>query len=98
LYGKVGYAGARMKTSSDNLVGITSSASAWGNGATVGVGVDYKLYNNLILGAELDYYYVTFGNVSAGTNPPGFTVSYNSGQASIFAATARLSYLFNWGR
>jgi outer membrane immunogenic protein len=98
LYGKIGYAGARMKTSSDNLIGITSNASGWGNGATVGVGIDYKLYNNIILGAELDYYYVNFKNIGAGTNPPGFNVSYNNGQASIFAAMARVSYLFNWGR
>jgi outer membrane immunogenic protein len=98
FYGKAGYAGARMKTSSDDLIGITSNASAWGNGATAGVGVDYKLYNNFILGFELDYYSVPFRNVSAGTNPPGFTVSYNNGQASIYEATARLSYLFNWGR
>ena len=98
VYGKVGYAGARMKTSSDNLVGITSNTSGWANGITAGLGVDYMLYKNLILGAALDYYDLSGRNMATGTSPAGFTVSYNNPQVRAWAATARLSYLFGWGR
>jgi outer membrane immunogenic protein len=96
-YGKIGYAGAEGKFSSNDLVGITSSATKWGNGVNVGAGIDYRLYNNFIVGAEFDYYYVNFTNVGAATSPAGFNVSYNSASTSIFAVVGRVSYLFNWG-
>ena len=97
VYGKVGYAWGHMKYNSDDLIGITSSTSNWGGGVTFGGGVDYRVYNNIILGAELDYYHIGSSDVSTGTNPAGFTVAYNNPHAYIFTAVARISYLFNWG-
>jgi outer membrane immunogenic protein len=96
-YGKVGYAGANMQGSSDDLVGITSRASTWQNGITAGTGIDYRLSSNIILGVEFDYYHFGSTDMSTGTTPPGFTVTYTSQQANIAAVVGRVSYLFNAG-
>jgi outer membrane immunogenic protein len=96
-YGKIGGNWGHAKFNSNDLIGITSSASGWGAGVTAGGGVEFKIWNNFVAGVEFDFYNFTKDNVVTGTVPAGFLVSYNNTNVNIYAVTGRLSYLFNWG-
>jgi|SRR5579871_777921 len=98
VYGKGGWADARINTSSanPNPGGSNSSLTQWYSGWTAGGGVDYMVFPNWILGGEFDYYNVTFNNTV--TFVPSNTFgSISNSKANVYAATVRLSYLFNWG-
>ena len=69
FYGKGGYAAARIETSgtfspsdfNDPTLGDFSS-TAWHSGWTAGAGLEYRLFKNVTIGAEYNYY--RFANVS----------------------------------
>jgi opacity protein-like surface antigen len=66
LYAKGGYAAARIETSGTVtpafIPGIFDfQTTAWHSGWTVGAGVEYRLFRNVTVGLEYDYY--RFGNV-----------------------------------
>jgi len=69
LYAKGGYAAARIETSGtvspnfflDSQLGDFATA-AWHGGWTAGAGVEYRLFRNVTIGVEYDYY--RFANVA----------------------------------
>lgn len=61
LYGKGGYALARIETSGTVTPAFDPpifdfSTAAWHHGWTVGAGVEYRLFRNVTIGAEYNYY------------------------------------------
>lgn len=68
LYAKGGYAAARIDTSGTVSPNDFTSpigdftTEAWHSGWTAGAGVEYRLFRNVTVGLEYDYY--RFGNVS----------------------------------
>jgi opacity protein-like surface antigen len=61
LYAKGGYAAARIDTSgtvtpSDSVPDLDFLTTNWHNGWTVGAGVEYRLFRNVTIGLEYDYY------------------------------------------
>jgi len=81
LYVKGGWAGANTNwmVSSPTAVApatpFTGSQSENNNGWTVGVGLDYKIWNNLIAGIEYDHYDLAYG---------GFLVPVSNGGTPAF--------------
>jgi outer membrane immunogenic protein len=66
LYGKGGYAIARIETAGRVSPAFDPpifdfSTTGWHSGWTAGGGVEYRLFRNVTIGAEYDYY--SFGNV-----------------------------------
>jgi outer membrane immunogenic protein len=89
LYVKGGWAGAttlwnvNAPTAVAPSTPFTGSESEANNGWTVGVGVDYKIWNNVSLGVEYDHYDLGYGN---------FTVPVsNGGTAAFVTNTSRLT-------
>jgi outer membrane immunogenic protein len=99
IYAKGGFADARVNihttnpTVAPNIVGDDTS---WQSGWTVGGGLEYMPWQNIVLGAEFNYYRVTLDR-SFAANPGAFTETTSSSNANIYSAMARLSYLFNFG-
>ena len=103
VYGKGGWAAAdtnftRFITSTN---ATTASSSGWDNGWTVGVGVDYALLENLILGFEYDFARINIADRNQ-TLAPAFagtgTDTVTGAHADVHVAMARLSYKFGWGQ
>jgi outer membrane immunogenic protein len=93
VYGKGGFAVAKIETSSNNDAGNDTDANRWQGGYTVGAGVDYMFAKNWIVGADFNYYDFRFDRSLRATL--GTPVAYN-GRDQIYAGTVRLSYIFNW--
>jgi outer membrane immunogenic protein len=70
LYAKGGYAVARIDTagrlSPDDGGIFEFGTTAWHSGWTAGAGVEYRLFRDVTIGAEYDYY--SFGNVTHSGN------------------------------
>jgi outer membrane immunogenic protein len=98
LYGKGGWADLRVDTISINpLDGVTGNTSGWDGGWTVGGGLEYAPWQNIVLGVEFDYVRANFsrsGMFSNGDVP----LLVTNGRANIYTFMARASYLFNWGK
>jgi outer membrane immunogenic protein len=97
FYAKGGFADAHIKTATFNPAGglnVVSETTLWTAGYTVGGGVDYKLTQNWILGADFNYYNFRFTPGFAVSNV-GSTATGTNGRDQIYAGTVRLSYLFN---
>ena len=61
LYGKGGYAAARIDTNGSvtpalSVSNLDFTTTNWHNGWTVGAGAEYRLFRNITLGLEYDYY------------------------------------------
>jgi len=102
VYGKGGWATAnsdfrRFITSTNTT---TATSSGWDNGWTVGVGFDYAVLDNLILGFEYDYARINIADRNQ-TLAPAFagtgTDTVTSARADVQLAMVRLSYKFGWG-
>jgi outer membrane immunogenic protein len=105
IYAKAGYATARIGVhalegvNSPAVPGLTADITNWRNGWTLGAGIEYMFWQNLVLGLEFDFY-----NFAFDTKTPAFfsdgihTFQISGSNADVYAVTARLSYLFNWGK
>jgi outer membrane immunogenic protein len=95
FYAKAGYAAARVSIHSvDTVAGLTADNAKWRGGWTAGAGVDYMVWENVLVGAEFDYYNINFDNTN-GTYSDGVTpFSVSSSNGNIYAIMARASYLF----
>jgi outer membrane immunogenic protein len=97
VYGKAGWADGRVETFAVNpLTGVSGDATAWQGGWTVGGGIDWAVWQSVVLGAEFNYYKLKFDRTFVATDSTVSTVSGSN--ANIYAAVARISYLFNPGR
>jgi outer membrane immunogenic protein len=111
VYAKAGYATGRIGvhlvegTGAASLCacglapGVTGDVRNWRNGWTLGAGVEYMPWQNVVLGLEFDFYNFAFDTKS----PVLFSDGVNTFQiwgsnADVYAVTARVSYLFNWGK
>lgn len=95
FYAKGGYAAARMNIHSvDTVNGITADNTRWRSGWTIGAGVDYMAFENVIVGAEFDYYNFNFDNTNGLYNDGVSTFSVAASNGNIYALMARASYLF----
>jgi outer membrane immunogenic protein len=103
LYVKGGWAGADTNWHANAPTAVapntpfTASQSENNDGWTVGVGVDYKIWNNVIAGIEYDHYDLGYAGflapVSNGGTPAFVT---NTSRLTIDSVVGRLSYQFNW--
>jgi outer membrane immunogenic protein len=104
LYVKGGWAGANTNWMASAPTAVapntpfTATFSEQNSGWTVGVGLDYKIWNNFIAGIEYDHYdlsYAAFTTpVSNGGTP---AVVVDPSRLTIDAVVGRLSYKFDWG-
>jgi outer membrane immunogenic protein len=101
VFGKGGWAGsnATLKVSSTHPVhGGTASTSEFVDGWTIGGGVEYAIWNSVIIGLEYDY--VSLSLTSAGScqlclaGIVDTTPSAVAGDATMSAVMLRASYLF----
>lgn len=110
LYVKGGFAAARIDTSGtitpndfNNPTMGDFATTAWHNGWTAGVGVEYRLFGNVTVGAEYDYY--RFGSVThSGTSGLPDTVNnvvvpsnpvIHRANADVQTLMARVNYAFD---
>jgi outer membrane immunogenic protein len=95
FYAKVGYAAGRVAIHSvDTTTGLTADDVKWRSGWTAGAGVDYMVFENVIVGAEFDYYNLNFDKTNGTYNDGVTPFSVTASNGNIYAVTARASYLF----
>ncbi len=95
FYAKGGYATVHLNVHSvDNGTGLVADHTSWEDGWTVGAGVDYMLFPNVIVGAEFDYYNFNFDNINGMYSDGATPFSIGSTNGNIYAVMARASYLF----
>jgi outer membrane immunogenic protein len=105
IYAKGGFATARIGVhllegpNSPVVPDLTGDVTRWKGGYNLGAGIEYMPWPNLVLGVEFDFYNLQFDTK--------FPVHFSNGvdtfqiwgsNADIYSVTARLSYLFNWGK
>ena len=96
LYGKGGFADGRIETFAINTAtGVLGDARQWQSGWTVGVGFDYMVMPNLLLGAEFNYYNFGFNRPLLATD--GSLGAYSNTRSDVYAVMGRASWLFNFG-
>jgi outer membrane immunogenic protein len=104
LYAKAGYATARIGVHLTEGAGsivpdVTGDVRNWRNGWTLGAGAEYMPWQNVVLGLEFDFYNFAFDTKSPVLFSNGVdTFQIWGSNADVYAVTARLSYLFNWGK
>jgi outer membrane immunogenic protein len=94
VYGKAGYAGARVKVSViDNLAPNVGSgdASDWNSGWTVGAGIEYGLTTNIVLGIEYNYLRLGAHNSNLASLPASYGWDVKT---HIDTVLGRISYKF----
>jgi outer membrane immunogenic protein len=104
IYAKAGYATGRIGAHLAEGAGgtpphVTGDVTSWRSGWTMGAGIEYMPWQNLVLGVEFDYYNFAFDTslpVLFSDGTPSFQIWGTN--ADVYAVTARLSYLFNWGK
>jgi outer membrane immunogenic protein len=99
-YVKGGYASAKINTAGVTgaaVPGFNWTSSNWNDGYVVGVGTEYKLTPNVVVGAEYDYIGLsTHDQVGAIPAEPAFPAVHGV-NASVQSVTARLSFMFSPG-
>jgi len=100
VYAKGGWAGATTKAEfSLPGLGISGSHSQTVNGWTVGGGIDYAIWQNLVLGVEYDHFDFTYDGFTAPVIGPGTPwIVTNTSRLTVDQVVARLSYKFDWPR
>jgi outer membrane immunogenic protein len=102
LYAKAGYAtgkiGVHLVEGPNGIVpNVIADVTDWRNGWTMGAGIEYMPWQNLVIGLEFNYYNFAFDTITA--VPFGdFSFQIWGTNADVYALTVRLSYLFNWGK
>jgi outer membrane immunogenic protein len=110
LYVKGGWAGANTSwnvnasTGAGVIPGVgvftpfTASNSQNDNGWTIGVGLDYALINNFVIGVEYDHYDLAYSGFTAAASNGGTAfIVQNPSRLTIDSVVGRLSYKFNFG-
>jgi outer membrane immunogenic protein len=99
VYGKGGWAGGQVELSAYNIGGVqswhpgTQSRSGW----ILGVGLEYMMLANWIVGVEYNYIDLRTRNYTA--NDVGIVQLTNADdRTKVGTIVGRLSYKFNWGR
>jgi outer membrane immunogenic protein len=92
VYGKGGIAYGRFHTQV-TAPGLFFDNRTWEPGYTLGLGVDYMLLPNWIVGAEFNYYNFSFNRTFAPV--AGIANSITNSDVDVLAITLRLNYLFN---
>lgn len=99
IYGKGGWAGGRVELSAASSAGPTywNPGTASRSGYILGLGLEYMMMPNWILGVE--YNYINLGTTNYAANNTGGSVSLTTvdDKTKVSTVVARLSYLFNWG-
>jgi len=104
LYVKGGWAGANTNWNVNAPTAVapntpfTATNSQNNNGWTVGVGLDYALMNNFVVGVEYDHFDLAYSGFTAAVSNGGaaFLVT-NPSRLTIDQVVGRLSYKFNFG-
>jgi outer membrane immunogenic protein len=98
IYGKGGWAGAKVDanvTTSPDFGGASNSQSV--HGWTAGGGVDFAIWQGLVIGAEYDHFDFSYGAFTAPWSTGGAPwVVTNTSRLTADQVVARLSYQFNW--
>lgn len=95
FYAKAGYATANLAFQSvDPATGLSTNSTKWRNGWTVGAGVDYMVLENVVVGAEFDYYNFNFDNTNGLYSDGATPFSITGSNGNVYAIMARASYLF----
>ena len=80
-------------------LGVSGSHSQTVNGWTVGGGVDYAIWQNLVFGVEYDHFDFTYDGFTAPVTGPGTSwIVTNTSRLTVDQVVARLSYKFDWPR
>jgi outer membrane immunogenic protein len=96
LYGKGGFADGRIETFAINTAtGVLGDVRNWQSGWTVGVGVDYMVMPNLLIGGEFNYYNFGFNRTQLATD--GSLGVYSNTRSDVYSVMGRASWLFNFG-
>lgn len=99
FYAKAGYAAARVGIHAFDTASLAiGDDRAWRSGWTLGAGIEYMVVPGIVLGLEFDFYDLQFDNKQGVGFSDGTTFQISASNADIYAVTARLSYLFNWGK
>lgn len=99
VYGRGGWAAGGIKmTLTSPAAGVTASKDTWADGWTIGGGVEYLFWRNVVLGLEYEYTQLdTHGETitcpACGTGV-GFGTPVVSNDININSVMARASYLF----
>jgi outer membrane immunogenic protein len=95
LYAKGGWAGASLHNDLTGA-GLTASNTQNASGWTVGAGIDYAVWQNVVLGVEYDHMDLGYGSFAAATSVGGapWTVAGTS-RFKNDQVVGRLTYKFN---
>jgi len=95
LYVKGGWAGASVNNSLTSAFGSASNTQS-DNGWTVGAGLDYAVWKNVVLGIEFDHIALGYGAYTAPFSTGGVPwIVTNTSHFTIDQVVGRLSYKFN---
>jgi outer membrane immunogenic protein len=107
VYARAAYATARIGVhgveggsgiTSDTAAGVTADWNGWRSGWNLGAGIEYMPWQNLVLGIEFNFYNFAFDTKQPVLFSDGRPFQISGSNADVYAITARLSYLFNWGK
>jgi len=93
-YVKGGWAGSSINTSIATAIGGFASQTQFGNGWTVGAGLDYAVWQNLVLGLEYDHFDLGYeGSSTAGILGGTYRVT-NTSRLTMDQVVGRVTYKF----
>jgi outer membrane immunogenic protein len=105
IYIRAAYATARIGVHAEEgplatqaTAGAIGDWRGWRSGWNMGAGIEYMPWQNLVLGMEFNFYNFAFDTKQPILFSDGNTFQIGGSEADVFAVTARLSYLFNWGK
>jgi outer membrane immunogenic protein len=95
LYGLGGYAAARIDTAAfEPIPGAAMDNSQWQSGVTAGGGLEYMVWQNVVLGVQANWYHFDFNH--SGLDSTGVMNTWSNSHDDVLAVTGRVSFLFNF--
>jgi outer membrane immunogenic protein len=95
LYAKGGWASAYVHNDLNGAGVFLASNSQDANGWTVGAGLDYAVWQNVVLGVEYDHMDLGYGGFSTPTSLGGTWTVGSPSRFTIDQVVGRLTYKFN---